>query len=73
MDKKGNKADEPDVKIIRLFQVFAIAIVVIYAGFSIVDSLIKTVPLWIQVVFGGLLVVFVYAVREQVKEFIKGK
>ena len=48
-----------------------IAIVVIYAGFSIVASLIKIVPLWIQVIFGGLLVAFVYAIREQVTEFIK--
>ncbi|MFZ3058525.1 MAG: hypothetical protein WA102_02195 [Candidatus Methanoperedens sp.] len=68
MGKKGDKAGD---KIIDLFGVFAIAIVVIYAGFSIVDSLIKTVPLWIQVIFGGLLVAFVYAIREEVIEYIK--
>ncbi len=67
----GEKGDNVGDKLIELFRVFVIAIVIIYAGFSIVESLIKTVPLWIQVIFGGLLVVFVYAVRDQVIEFIK--
>ncbi|MFZ2412226.1 MAG: hypothetical protein WAW23_11690 [Candidatus Methanoperedens sp.] len=68
MGKNGDKAGD---KIIDLFRVFVIGIIVIYAGFTIVESLIKTVPLWIQVIFGGLLVAFVYAIREQVIEFIK--
>lgn len=67
----GKTGDNVGDKLIELFRVFVIAIVIIYAGFSIVESLIKTVPLWIQVIFGGLLVVFVYAVRDQVIEFIK--
>jgi uncharacterized protein (DUF983 family) len=58
-------------KIIDLFVVFVIAIVVISAGYMIVESLIKTVPLWIQVIFVGLLVAFVYAIKDQVIEFIK--
>ncbi len=70
MGKTGYDAGD---KLIKLFQVFVIAIVVIYAGFSIVASLISTVPLWIQVVFGGLLAAFVYAIRDQVMEFIKKK
>jgi hypothetical protein len=57
-------------RVIERFKVFAIGIVVIYAGFSIVDSLIKTVPLCIQVIFGVLLVAFVYSIREQINDFI---
>jgi hypothetical protein len=67
----GRKDDKAEDKLTELFRVFLIAIFVIYAGFVMVESLIKTVPLWIQVIFGGLLVVFVYAVRDQVIEFIK--
>lgn len=65
--QRGDRAG----KLIEIFQVFAIGIIIIYAGFLIVDSLIGDVPFWIQIIFGGLLIIFVYAIRDQVIDFIK--
>jgi mannose/fructose/N-acetylgalactosamine-specific phosphotransferase system component IIC len=67
----GKKGDNVENKLMEIFRVFVIAIIIIYGGYSIVESLIKTVPLWIQVPLGGLLVAFVYAVKNQVFEFIQ--
>lgn len=68
MGKKGDKAVDD---IIDAFRVLMVGAVVIYAGFAIIGSLIKDVPLWIEIVLGGLLVIFVYAVRDKVQQFIK--
>lgn len=68
MGKKGDKAID---EIIDKFRVIVVAIVVIYAAFAIIESLIKNIPFWMQIIFGGLFVLFVYSVRDTTKEFIK--
>lgn len=72
MGKKGNNAgNDLGDAFINLFRVFVIAVVVIYGLYAIVAALIPTVPLWIQVVFGGLLAAFVYSIRDQIMEHLK--
>ena len=69
--KRKDESNDLGDSFINLFRVFAIAVVVIYGLYAIVAALIPTVPLWIQVVFGGLLAVFVYSIRDQIMEHIK--
>lgn len=69
MGKKGDKAVD---ELIDAFRVLVVAAIVIYAGYAIIESLIKNIPLWIELVLALLLVAFVYAVRDKVLQFIKG-
>lgn len=68
MGKKGDKAID---EIVDKFRVFVIAVIVIYAAFAILGSLIKDIPFWLQIVIGGLFVLFVYSIRDNAKEYIK--
>ena len=53
------------------FRVLIVGVVIIFAGYSIIASLLAQVPLWIQLVLGGLLATFVYAIRDKILAFLK--
>jgi len=62
---------DPADKLIEAFKVLIIAAVLIVAAFQIIDSLLSSVPLWIKLVLGSLIVAFVYAARDFVIGTIK--
>lgn len=65
------KTDRTAEKMIDTFRVFFIGIVLIVVAFLAVNALIKDIPIWIQIIIWGLLVAFVYAIRDTVKDFIE--
>lgn len=57
--------------VIGAFKLIVIAAVVIYATYAIIQSLIPGVPAWIGAVLLGILAIFVYAIRDKIKEALK--
>ncbi len=68
---RRTKTERIAEQMIDTFRVFFIGIVLIVVAVLAVNALIKDMPIWIQIIIWGLLVAFVYAIRNTVKNFIE--
>ena len=59
--------------VVGAFKLVVIAAVLIYAAYLIIQSLLPGVPAYIGAVLVGILGIFVYAVRDKIKDSIGSK
>lgn len=70
MGREGDKAVD---KLVDAFRVFFVGAVLIVVAYLVIKSLLQTagLPSWIIYIIIGLLVFFVYIMRDKVIEFTK--
>lgn len=67
----GKAGDASIDKLIDAFRIVAVGAILIFAMYSIIESILSQVPIWIKYILYGLLVFFVYLMRDKVIEFTK--